>query len=554
MSKLDLSQYGITEVAEIYYNLSYEELKEHELNPDLSGYDKGTMTNLGAVAVDTGIYTGRSPKDKYIVEDESSRDKIWWQADRNHVSDNKPVSKKVWQKAYNNSAKQLTGKKLYVQDGYAGANENTRLKIRVITEVAWMAHFVKNMFIRPSEAELENFEPNFVMLNACKTTYPDWEEDNLNSETYVMFNLEERRAVVGGSWYGGEIKKGFFSIMNYYLPLKGIAAMHCSANMGKDGDTAVFFGLSGTGKTTLSADPKRFLVGDDEHGWDHDGIFNFEGGCYAKTINLDPKKEPEIYGAIKSGALLENVAVDSEGNVDFDNTEKTENGRVSYPIEHIPNIVKPKSVGGHPKNVIFLTCDAFGILPPVAKLTPEQTKYYFLSGYTAKVAGTERGITKPIPSFSACFGAAFLLLHPIRYAKELIRKMEQHGSTAWLVNTGWIGGPHGIGDRISLKYTRAIIDEILSGSLLDEDYETIPVFNLSVPKHCNNVPSDILNPKRNWVYPKKYDIKAKKLAEKFIHNFENYTDREEVEDLVEHGPILDKEFVSLVESYIEEEV
>ena len=480
--KAELASYGISEVEEIYHNLSYDEIFEHETNPELEGFNRGFVTDTGAVAVDTGIFTGRSPKDKHIVDEETSRDNIWWKNPDRKASDNKPLSEENWKKIYAIGAKQLTGKKLYVQDGYAGANKDTRLRIRIVTEVAWMAHFVKNMFIRPTEEELETFEPDFVMLNACKTNDPDWKEHGLHSEVFALFNLKEQRAVVGGSWYGGEIKKGFFSIMNYYLPLRGIAAMHCSANMGKEGDTAIFFGLSGTGKTTLSADPKRALIGDDEHGWDDDGVFNFEGGCYAKCIKLREETEPDIYRAIRRDALLENLVFDANGKIDFDDNSKTENTRVSYPIYHIDNIVKPVSRGGHPKKVIFLTADAFGVLPPVAKLTPDQAKYHFLSGYTAKVAGTELGIKEPVPSFSAAFGAAFLLLHPTKYAEEMIKKMEKHGSVAYLVNTGWVGGPYGVGERMDLPSTRKIIDNILDGTLDNAEYEQLPYFGLWIPK------------------------------------------------------------------------
>jgi len=424
--KVDLSKYGINNVEKIFHNISYEELYKHEIDENSEGFDKGFETNLGAVAVDTGIFTGRSPKDKYIVNEETSRDNIWWTDPNIRGADNKPINNEVWNDLHDLSKTQLSGKKLYVTDAYCGANENTRLKIRVISEVAWVSHFVKNMFIRPSKSELSSFKPDFVMLHACKTINEKWDEHGLNSDVYVAFNLQEKMAVIGGTWYGGEIKKGFFSIMNYYLPLQGIAAMHCSANMGKNGDTAIFFGLSGTGKTTLSADPERFLIGDDEHGWDNEGIFNFEGGCYAKCVGLSEEKEPDIYKAIKRNALLENVVYDNEtGEIDFDNITKTENTRVSYPIDHIENIVRPISRGGHPKKIIFLTADAFGVFPPVSKLTKDQTMYYFLSGYTAKLAGTERGIKEPLPTFSSAFGAAFLLLHPTVYAQELAKKNDQ---------------------------------------------------------------------------------------------------------------------------------
>ncbi|MBN2893409.1 MAG: phosphoenolpyruvate carboxykinase (ATP) [Bacteroidales bacterium] len=536
MMKLDLSQYGINDVKEIFHNLSYDELYKHELNPELEGYEKGYLTEQGAVAVDTGIFTGRSPKDKYIVKESVNEGNVWWRNEHRPASDNKPISEEIWKDLLSTSAKQLSGKKLYVQDGYAGANENTRIKIRVITEVAWMAHFVKNMFIRPTEEELETFVPDYVMLNAAKTNNAKWKEHGLNSEVYAAFNLKDKMACVGGSWYGGEIKKGFFSVMNYLLPLNGIAAMHCSANVGKDGDVAIFFGLSGTGKTTLSADPNRALIGDDEHGWDDDGIFNFEGGCYAKTIDLDPKKEPDIYNAIKKDALLENVVFDENGKIDYKDGSKTQNTRVSYPIYHIENIVKPVSKAGHAKKVIFLTADAFGVLPPVSKLTPDQIKYHFISGYTAKVAGTERGIKEPVPSFSACFGAAFLLLDPIIYANELIRKMELHGATAYLVNTGWVGGAYGTGERISLPLTRQIIDSILDGSLDKAEYDILPIFNLQIPKALAGIDSKIFNPRNAWADPLAWDEKAKELGGKFVKNFANFTDNEEVKKLVAAGP------------------
>jgi len=539
MAKLDLTKYGISDVKEIFHNISYEELFKHETDEKLEGYERGYLTNLDAVTVDTGIFTGRSPKDKYIVKEEENEKNIWWRNDHRPASDNKPVSMEIWNDLKANSLKQLSGKKLYVQDGYAGANKDSRLKVRFIVEVAWQAHFVKNMFIRPTEEELEDFEPDFVVFNSSKTSNPKWKEHGLNSEVYAVFNLKDKMAVIGGSWYGGEMKKGIFSVMNYYLPLKGIAAMHCSANVGKDGDTAIFFGLSGTGKTTLSADPNRALIGDDEHGWDDNGVFNFEGGCYAKTIDLDPVKEPDIYKAIKRDALLENVGFDENYVIDFADVSKTKNTRVSYPIYHIDNIVKPISAGGHAKKVIFLTADAFGVLPPVSKLTADQTKYHFISGYTAKVAGTERGVTEPQPSFSACFGAAFLLLDPAKYAEELIRKMEMNGATAYLVNTGWIGGAYGTGKRIDLPSTRAIINAILDGSFDDGEFENCPIFNLAIPKAVNGVDSKLLNPRNLWANPEEWDVAAKNLGQMFIDNFDFFTDNEDAKKLVETaGPQL----------------
>ena len=541
MSKIieELKNYGITDIETVYHNLSFDELFKHETDPKLEGFERGYVTSLGAVAVDTGEFTGRSPKDKYIVKEETSENNIWWKNEQRKASDNKPISEDVWKQLYKTSTEQLSGKKLYVQDGYAGANEDTRLKVRFVCEVAWQAHFVKNMFIRPTAEELETFEPDFIVYNASKTTNPNWKEQGLNSEVYAAFNLKERKAVIGGSWYGGEMKKGIFSVMNYYLPLQEIAAMHCSANQSNDdGEVSIFFGLSGTGKTTLSADPGRALIGDDEHGWDNDGVFNFEGGCYAKVIDLDPKKEPDIYQAIKRDALLENVVFDKEtGEIDFKDTSKTQNTRVSYPINHIDNIVKPVSKGGHAKNVIFLTADAFGVLPPVSRLTHDQIRYYFISGYTAKVAGTERGIKEPVPSFSACFGAAFLLLDPTKYAHELIRKMDEHNSEAWLVNTGWIGGPYGVGNRIDLPSTRAIINAI-NGNLLNEvEYDQLPIFNLAVPKSCPNVDPKILHPRNLWENPTDWDKQARTLAEKFQNNFKNFADSDEaIRIMNEAGP------------------
>ncbi len=527
-----LASYGIEGAQEVIYNPSYEELFKDEMDPSLTGFEKGVMTELGAVNVMTGIYTGRSPKDKYFVMDEVSRDTVWWTSDE-YKNDNKPVTPEVWNELKQLAVKQLSNKKLYVMDGYAGANENTRLKIRFIMEVAWQAHFVKNMFIRPTEEELANFgDPDFVVYTASKAKVDNYKELGLNSETAVVFNLKEKAQVILNTWYGGEMKKGMFSIMNYLLPLKGIAAMHCSANTNEKGETAIFFGLSGTGKTTLSTDPKRALIGDDEHGWDDDGIFNFEGGCYAKVINLDKESEPDIYNAIRRDALLENVTVDENGKIDFKDKSVTENTRVSYPIYHIENIVKPVSKAPDAKKVIFLSADAFGVLPPVSILTPEQTKYYFLSGFTAKLAGTERGITEPTPTFSACFGAAFLSLHPTKYAEELVKKMEKVGATAYLVNTGW----NGTGKRISIKDTRAIIDAILDGSIDKAETKNIPYFDFKVPTSLPGVNPDILDPRDTYATAEEWNVKAEDLAGRFIKNFEKFTYNEAGKALVDAGP------------------
>ncbi|MCB0402548.1 MAG: phosphoenolpyruvate carboxykinase (ATP) [Flavobacteriales bacterium] len=527
-----LNDLGITDVKELVYNPSYESLYNDEMDPNLTGYDKGQESELGAVNVMTGIFTGRSPKDKYIVMDDVTRDTVWWNSPQ-APNDNKPTTQEVWNDLKSTVTKQLSGNKLYVVDAFCGANEDTRLKVRFIVEVAWQAHFVKNMFIRPTEEELKNFgEPDFIIMNGSKTTNPNWKEHGLNSENFVVFNLTEKMQLIGGTWYGGEMKKGMFSMMNYYLPLRGIASMHCSANVGADGDTAVFFGLSGTGKTTLSTDSSRQLIGDDEHGWDDDGVFNFEGGCYAKTINLDKDSEPEIYNAIRRDALLENVTVDANGKIDFTDNSVTENTRVSYPIYHIDNIVKPVSKAGHAKKVIFLSADAFGTLPPVSKLTPEQTKYHFLSGFTAKLAGTERGVTEPTPTFSACFGAAFLSLHPVKYAQELVKKMEAHGAEAYLVNTGW----NGTGKRISIKDTRGIINAILDGSIEKAETKIIPIFNLEVPTALPGVQSNILDPRDTYQNADEWTAKATKLANLFVKNFEKYTDNEAGKALVNAGP------------------
>ena len=529
-----LKKLGFKDVKEIIYNPSFDELYNDELAPSLEGFEKGYLTELGAINVMTGKFTGRSPKDKYIVKDDVTEDTIWWTS-KKVKNDNKPISQYVWSDLKKTVLEELSHKKIFVIDAFCGANEDTRLKVRFIVEVAWQAHFVKNMFIRPTEEELENFgEPDFVVLNGSKTSNPNWKEQGLNSENFVVFNLTEKMQIIGGTWYGGEMKKGMFSMMNYYLPLRGIASMHCSANVGKDGDTAIFFGLSGTGKTTLSTDANRQLIGDDEHGWDNEGVFNFEGGCYAKTINLDKDSEPEIYAAIKKNALLENVTVHANGKIDFSDNSVTENTRVSYPIHHIKNIVKPVSKAGPAKKVIFLSADAFGVLPPVSKLTPEQTKYHFLSGFTAKLAGTECGVTEPTPTFSSCFGAAFLSLHPTKYGEELVKKMEANGAEAYLVNTGW----NGTGKRISIKDTRGIINAILNGSIEKAETKIIPIFNLEVPTSLPGVDSKILDPIDTYKNVDDWSIKAVNLAELFIKNFDKYTDNEEGKDLVAAGPQL----------------
>ena len=534
MSQIDLSKYGITGVKEIVYNPSYELLFKEEMKPELTGYDKGQLTELGAVNVMTGVYTGRSPKDKFWVMDEKSKDTIWWTSDE-YKNDNKPCSQQTWNELKKLAQKELSDKKLYVVDGFCGANANTRIKVRFIMEVAWQAHFVRNMFIRPTEEELKNFgEPDFVVLTASKAKVENYKELGLNSETAVVFNITEKMQVILNTWYGGEMKKGMFSYMNYLLPLQGIAAMHCSANTNEKGETAIFFGLSGTGKTTLSTDENRALIGDDEHGWDDDGIFNFEGGCYAKVINLDRNAEPEIYGAIKRDALLENVTVDEKGMIDFSDKSVTENTRVSYPIYHISNIVKPISKAPAAKKVIFLSADAFGVLPPVSILTPEQTKYYFLSGFTAKLAGTERGITEPTPTFSACFGAAFLSLHPTKYGQELVKRMESVGAKAYLVNTGW----NGTGKRISIKDTRGIINAILDGSIDKAPTKKIPYFNFEVPTELPGVDSAILDPRDTYAAASEWDAKAKDLAGRFIKNFTKFTTNDEGKALVAAGPQL----------------
>ena len=535
MKKIDLSQYGISDVKEVVYNPSYEELYKAEVDPELTGYEKGQETELGAVNVMTGIYTGRSPKDKFIVVDENSKDTVWWTSDA-YKNDNHPASQEAWKAVKDIAKKELSGKKLYVVDGFCGANKDTRMAVRFIMEVAWQAHFVRNMFIKPTAEEEANFKPDFIVYNASKAKVENWKELGLNSETCVMFNITSHEQVIVNTWYGGEMKKGMFSMMNYYLPLKGIASMHSSANTDLNGEnTAVFFGLSGTGKTTLSTDPKRLLIGDDEHGWDDNGVFNLEGGCYAKVIDLDKDAEPDIYGAIKRNALLENVTVDAAGKIDFHDKSVTENTRVSYPINHIKNIVKPISSAPAAKNVIFLSADAFGVLPPVSILTPEQTQYYFLSGFTAKLAGTERGITEPTPTFSACFGQAFLELHPTKYAEELVKHMQKSGAKAYLVNTGW----NGTGKRISIKDTRGIIDAILNGAILKAPTKKIPYFDFEVPTELEGVATNILDPRDTYVDKSIWDEKAKDLASRFIKNFHKYETNEAGKELVKAGPKID---------------
>ena len=534
MAKLNLEKYGITGVTEIVHNPSYELLFEEETKPGLEGFEKGQVTELGTVNVMTGIYTGRSPKDKYIVMDENSKDTVWWTSDE-YKNDNHPISEEVWHELKDLAKKELSNKRLFVVDAFCGADSKTRMAIRFVMEVAWQAHFVKNMFIVPTEEELENFEPDFVVYNASKAKVVNYKELGLNSETAVAFNITSKEQVILNTWYGGEMKKGMFSMMNYFLPLKGIASMHCSANTDMNGEnTAIFFGLSGTGKTTLSTDPKRLLIGDDEHGWDDNGVFNFEGGCYAKVINLDPESEPDIYRAIKRNALLENVTVDENGKIDFNDKSVTENTRVSYPIHHIEKIVRPVSKAPAAKSVIFLSADAFGVLPPVSILTPEQTKYYFLSGFTAKLAGTERGITEPTPTFSACFGQAFLELHPTKYAEELVKKMEANGSKAYLVNTGW----NGTGKRISIKDTRGIIDAILDGSIEKAETSQVPFFNFTVPTELPGVATNILDPRNTYEDAKVWEEKAKDLASRFNKNFAKYEGNEAGKALVKAGPQL----------------
>ena len=532
MAELNLNKYGICGTTEIVHNPSYETLFVEETKPELEGYEKGQVSELGAVNVMTGVYTGRSPKDKYIVMDETSKDTVWWTSDE-YKNDNHPISTETWNVLKDLAVKELSGKRLFVVDAFCGANKDTRMAIRFIVNVAWQAHFVKNMFIVPTAEELETFEPDFIVYNASKAKVENYKELGLNSETCVAFNITSREQVIINTWYGGEMKKGMFSMMNYFLPLKGIASMHCSANTDMNGEnTAIFFGLSGTGKTTLSTDPKRLLIGDDEHGWDDNGVFNFEGGCYAKVINLDKDSEPDIFNAIKRNALLENVTLDAEGVIDFNDKSVTENTRVSYPINHINNIVTPVSSAPAAKNVIFLSADAFGVLPPVSILTPEQTKYYFLSGFTAKLAGTERGITEPTPTFSACFGQAFLELHPTKYAEELVKKMEQSGAKAYLVNTGW----NGTGKRISIRDTRGIIDAILNGDINNAPTKKIPHFDFEVPTELNGVDTKILDPRDTYADASQWETKAQDLASRFVKNFAKYEGNDAGKALVAAGP------------------
>ncbi|MFR9503433.1 MAG: phosphoenolpyruvate carboxykinase (ATP) [Rikenellaceae bacterium] len=534
MATIDLSKYGIVGATEIVHNPSYDQLFAEETKPELEGFERGQVTEMGAVNVMTGIYTGRSPKDKFFVMDETSKDTIWWTSDE-YKNDNKPVSTESWNVMKKLAVDELSNKRLFVVDAFCGANANSRLKLRFIMEVAWQAHFVTNMFIRPTAEELEAFgEPDFVIVNASKAKVENYQELGINSETAVVFNLTEKMQVILNSWYGGEMKKGMFSYMNYLLPLQGMASMHCSANTNEAGETAIFFGLSGTGKTTLSTDPKRQLIGDDEHGWDDEGVFNFEGGCYAKTINLCPENEPDIWKAIKRDALLENVTVAEDGKIDFSDGSVTENTRVSYPIYHIDNIVKPVSKAPAAKKVIFLSADAFGVLPPVSVLTPEQTQYYFLSGFTAKLAGTERGITEPTPTFSACFGAAFLSLHPTKYGEELVKKMQASGATAYLVNTGW----NGSGKRISIKDTRGIIDAILDGSIGTAPTKQLPIFDFTIPTELPGVATEILDPRDTYAAASEWDVKAQDLAGRFIKNFSKFTGNDTGKALVAAGPKL----------------
>ncbi|WP_298750727.1 phosphoenolpyruvate carboxykinase (ATP) [uncultured Arcobacter sp.] len=520
------SQLGLENVQTVYRNSDVDLLIDHAVKNE-----GAKISSTGALMIDTGIFTGRSPKDKFFVNQDPSNKYIAW------GDINRAVTRDVYDDLLKTAKKQLSNKDLFVTDVYCGASIDSRRSARFITEIAWQANFIQNMFIMPEESELNEFTPQFTVYNACKTIDKSYVSHDLHSEVFVVFNVEENIAIIGGTWYAGEMKKGLFSMMNYWLPLEKKLPMHCSANIGKDGDTALFFGLSGTGKTTLSTDPQRALIGDDEHGWDDSGVFNFEGGCYAKVINLSAEHEPEIYGAIKKGAILENVVYDDNGVVDFEDGSKTENTRVSYPLSHIENHT-PDMKGGHPKNIIFLCADAFGVLPPVAKLTKQQAMYYFLSGYTAKVAGTERGITEPVATFSSCFGEAFLPLNPTIYAALLGEKIDEHNVNVYLVNTGWTGGPYGVGTRMSIRNTRACINGILDGSINNSEFETLPIFNLSIPKTLDGVETKVLNPRNTWEDTEAYDETTKKLASMYVKNFKKYLTLESDYDFTGAGPQL----------------
>ncbi|MEZ3499844.1 phosphoenolpyruvate carboxykinase (ATP) [Pantoea sp. KPR_PJ] len=529
-----LQRLGIERPQSVIHNPDYASLFAAEKQAGLSGYERAQLTSSGAIAVDTGMFTGRSPKDKYFVYDDVTAETLWWNDNQRNKNDNKPITPAVWQHLKSLVVQQLSGKTLYIVDAWCGANKESRIGVRFITEVAWQAHFVTNMFIPLSAAERADFAPDFTVLNGSKCTNADWERQGLNSENFVAFNLTENIQLIGGTWYGGEMKKGLFSVMNYLMPRRGIASMHCSANVGSHHDVALFFGLSGTGKTTLSTNPERKLIGDDEHGWDDAGVFNYEGGCYAKTIHLSAKNEPEIYQAIRRDALLENVVVRADGSVDYDDASKTENTRVSYPLSHIENSVMPPSRAGHPRKIIFLTADAFGVLPPVSRLTEAQMQYHFLSGFTAKLAGTERGVTQPQPTFSACFGAAFLTLHPTQYADILLKRVREAGAEAWLVNTGW----NGQNQRMSLAHTRSIINAILNDDLTETPVNILPVFTLAVPAHVAGVPDEVLDPRTSWETPARWQAKAEELGAMFRANFARFADTETGQALQSAGPVI----------------
>ncbi len=507
-----LEDLRITEV-NANWNLSPEKLTEISLSKNYA-----TMANSGAISINTGEFTGRSPKDRFVVKDSTTENAVWW------GDVNIPFSSEQYNTLYNKVTEYLKGKDVYVRDVYACADENFRLNIRVINEYPWSNLFAYNMFLRPTEEELNNFTPDWSIINV-PSFMADAEIDGTRQHNFAIINFTDKNILIGGTGYTGEIKKGIFSVLNFILPHeKNVLSMHCSANVGAKGDTAVFFGLSGTGKTTLSADPNRKLIGDDEHGWSDNSVFNFEGGCYAKCIDLTAEKEPDIFAAIRKGALLENVIFkDGTKDVDFEDSSITENTRVSYPINHIQNIAKP-SMASAPKNIFFLTCDAFGVLPPISKLSIGQAMYHFISGYTAKVAGTEEGITEPSTTFSACFGEPFLPLHPTRYAELLGQKMESSQVNVWLVNTGWSGGPYGVGSRLSLKYTRSLITAALEGKLENVEYKNHEVFGLAMPTECDDVPSEILSPRNTWEDKSAYDLKANELAQAFNNNFNKYSD------------------------------